>query len=125
MIEDGNSLHGARKSHAVVTRKGRHRRGRGYRGRQGVHLSARGEWVHASGRGRVASFTVVYRPVTTAFAADVPYGVALIQLAEGPQLMSNVVKCGPERMTIGMAVAVTFEDWFEDVSIPKFRPVAG
>ncbi len=73
----------------------------------------------------MASFTVVYRPVTTAFAADVPYVVALIQLAEGPQLMSNVVECGPERMTIGMAVAVTFEDWFEDVSIPKFRPVAG
>ena len=72
----------------------------------------------------MVSFTVVYRPVTTAFAADMPYIVALIQLAEGPQLMSNVVECEPERVTIGMAVAVTFEDWSEDVSVPKFWPAA-
>lgn len=62
-----------------------------------------------------------YRPVT----ADVPCVVALIQLAEGPQLMSNVVECEPERVTIGMAVAVTFEDRSKDISIPKFRPAAG
>ena len=89
------------------------------------HLSARGEWVHASGRGRVVSFTVVYRPVTKAFAADVPYVLGLIRLDEGPQLMSNIVECEPERVTISMAATVTFEDWSEDISIPKFRPVAG
>lgn len=87
-------------------------------------MSEQVAWVRASGRGRVVSFTVVYRPVTAAFAADVPYVVALIRLDEGPQLMSNVVGCEPERVTIGMAVTVTFEDWSEDVSVPKFQPAA-
>lgn len=87
-----------------------------------VCMSEQIEWVRASGRGRIMSFTVVYRPVTKAFAADVPYIVALIRLDEGPQLMSNIVECASERVTIGMPVIVTFEDRSEDVSVPVFRP---
>jgi len=86
-------------------------------------MSDRVEWVKASGRGTVLSFTIVYRPVTRAFAIDVPYVVALITLDEGPQLMSNVVGCPPEQVRIGMPVEVTFEDWTEEISVPKFRPV--
>ena len=86
-------------------------------------MSDRVEWVRASGRGKVLSFTIAYRPVTQAFAADVPYAVALITLDEGPQLMSNVVGCPPEKVQIGMPVEVTFEDWTEDISVPKFKPV--
>ena len=85
-------------------------------------MSERVEWVKASGRGTVLSFTIVYRPVTQAFAADVPYVVALITLDEGPQLMSNVVGCAPETVHIGMPVEVTFEDWTEEISVPKFKP---
>ena len=86
-------------------------------------MSERVEWVTASGHGTVLSFTIVYRPVTQAFATDVPYVVALITLDEGPQLMSNVVGCAPETVHIGMPVEVTFEDWTEEISVPKFRPV--
>jgi len=86
-------------------------------------MSERVEWVKASGRGTVLSFTIVYRPVTQAFAADVPYVVALITLDEGPQLMSNVVGCAPETVHIGMPVEVTFEDWTEEISVPKFKPL--
>jgi len=81
------------------------------------------EWVAASGHGRVLSFTVVRRPVSPAFAADVPYVVALVTLAEGPTMMTNIVGCAPERVTIGMQVVVTFEDWTADIAIPKFQPV--
>jgi uncharacterized OB-fold protein len=86
-------------------------------------MSDKVEWVKASGRGKVLSCTIVYRPVTQAFAADVPYVVALITLDEGPQLMSNVVGCPPEKVHIGMPVEVTFEDWTEEISVPKFKPV--
>ena len=51
-----------------------------------------------------------------------PYVVALITLDEGPQLMSNVVGCAPETVHIGMPVEVTFEDWTEEISVPKFKP---
>jgi uncharacterized OB-fold protein len=85
-------------------------------------MSDQVEWVKASGRGKVLSFTIVYRPVTRAFAAEVPYVVALITLDEGPQMMSNVVGCAPESVHMGMPVEVVFEDWPEEISIAKFRP---
>ena len=81
------------------------------------------EWVKASGRATVLSFTIVRRPVSAAFAADVPYVVALVTLAEGPVMMTNIVGCDPERVRIGMPVEATFEDWTEEISIPKFRPL--
>jgi uncharacterized protein len=81
------------------------------------------EWVKASGRATVLSFTIVRRPVSPAFAGDVPYVVALVTLDEGPTLMTNIIGCPPEQVAIGMPVVVTFEDWTEEISIPKFRPI--
>jgi uncharacterized protein len=77
--------------------------------------------VNASGRGKVLSFTVVRRPVSPAFAQEIPYIVALVTLEEGPQMMTNIVGCAPEDVTIGMPVEVIFEDWTDTISIPKFR----
>ncbi len=85
-------------------------------------FSERVEWVTASGRAKVLSFTIVRRPVSPAFANEVPYVVALVTLEEGPQMMTNIVGCAPDEVTIGMLVEVTFEDWSETISIPKFRP---
>jgi len=86
-------------------------------------MSEKIDWVKASGRATVLSFTIVYRPVTQAFAAEVPYVVAMITLDEGPQMMTNIVGCPPEQVKIGMSVQVTFDDWTEEISVPKFKPV--
>jgi uncharacterized OB-fold protein len=80
------------------------------------------EWVKASGQGKIRTFTIVRLPVSEAYAADVPYVVALIELEEGPTMMSNVVDCDPEALRIGDPVQVLFEDWSDDISIPKFSP---
>ncbi|MGO9264759.1 MAG: Zn-ribbon domain-containing OB-fold protein [Candidatus Binataceae bacterium] len=85
-------------------------------------FSDRVEWIKASGRAKVTTFTIVRRPVSPAFADDVPYVVALVTLAEGPTMMTNIVGCAPEKVAIGMPVEVTFEDWTEEISIPKFKP---
>jgi uncharacterized OB-fold protein len=81
------------------------------------------EWVKAAGQGTILTFTIVRRAVSEAYAADVPYVVALIQLDEGPTMMSNIVQCAPEALEIGNPVQVVFEDWSEEISIPLFRPV--
>ncbi len=81
------------------------------------------EWVKAGGQGTILTFTIVRRPVSEAYAADVPYVVALIKLDEGPTMMSNVVQCDPETLQIGDPVQVVFEDWSKEISIPQFRPV--
>src|SRR2546421_9290569 len=57
------------------------------------------EWVEASGRGTVYSTTVIHQKPP---AAD--YNLALIELAEGPRLMSRVDGIAPEQVRIGMAV---------------------
>jgi uncharacterized OB-fold protein len=86
-------------------------------------FSDRVEWVKVSGRAKVTTFTIVRRPVSPAFADEVPYVVALVALDEGPTMMTNILGCPPEKVTIGMPVAVMFEDWTEEISVPKFRPV--
>jgi len=80
------------------------------------------DWVRASGRGTVASYTVVRRAISEAFAARVPYVVALVALAEGPTMMSEVVGCAAESVRIGLPVEVVFDDLPDGVTLPKFRP---
>jgi len=86
-------------------------------------MSDRVEWVKTSGRAKVLSYTIIYRPVTQAFAGNVPYVVAMVTLDEGPQMMTNIIGCEPEKVHIGMPVQVTFDDWTEEISVPKFKPV--
>jgi uncharacterized OB-fold protein len=86
-------------------------------------MSQNVEWVKASGRGEVISFTIVRRPVSKAYADEVPYVVALIKLEEGPSMMSNIIECDVDSVKIDMPVHVVFEDWSNEISIPKFQPV--
>jgi len=80
------------------------------------------DWSIASGAGRIVSFTVVRRALGPGYEA--PYAVALIDLAEGPRMMSTIVGCAPEAISVGAAVEVAFESWSEDVSLPVFRLTA-
>ena len=88
-------------------------------------MSADSEWIKASGKGTVYSFSVLNRGPTEAFKAECPYTLALIELEEGVRLTSNVVGCKPEDVGIGMKVEVVFDDVTEEISLPKFRPVSG
>jgi uncharacterized OB-fold protein len=74
-----------------------------------------------SGKGEVFSFVVYRRTYHPAIPA--PYAVALIQLEEGPRLVSNIVDCAFDKIEIGMRVEVCFqaEDGF---LLPRFRPSA-
>lgn len=57
------------------------------------------EWVEASGRGVVYTTTVMrVKP------PEPSYNIALIDLAEGPRMMSRVEGVAPEAVQIGMAV---------------------
>ncbi|MBI4242039.1 MAG: Zn-ribbon domain-containing OB-fold protein [Candidatus Rokubacteria bacterium] len=86
-------------------------------------LSGQAEWLAASGKGTVYSFTVCHRPAGEAFAAEVPYIVALIDLAEGVRVMSNLVRCQPAEARVGMPVEAVFEDLSDEIALYKFRPV--
>jgi len=80
--------------------------------------------VPLSGRGAVASFVVVHPPVLPAFAARVPFVVALVELDEDPRirLLGNVLDCAPDEVAIGMRVQVVWED-VGDVTLPQWQPM--
>ena len=87
-------------------------------------LACRGAvtWVEASGRGTVYSFTVIRQNHSRPFRDIIPYVVALVDLAEGPRLMTNVVGCAPEDVFVGMAVRATFEPVSDEAGIALFTP---
>ncbi len=80
------------------------------------------EWVPVSGTGRVYSYTVVYQPANPAFQDEVPYIYAMIQLDEGPRMISNLVQCPIEAAKVDMPVTAIFEDVTPEVSLVKFKP---
>jgi hypothetical protein len=51
-----------------------------------------------------------------------PYVVALVELEEGPRLISNIVGCAPEEVAVDLPVAVRFEEAGE-FALPRFAPV--
>jgi len=85
-------------------------------------LSSALDWEEASGKAEVYSFSVNYRAPHPGFAEATPFVLALVTLAEGPRMMTNIVDCDPGSVRIGMAVTVTFDDVTEEVTLPKFRP---
>lgn len=79
-------------------------------------------WVEAAGRGTVHSFTVVHRAAFPEFQERTPYVVALVDLEEGPRMMSNIVGADALDVAIGDAVTVEFEDRGDDgAKVPQFR----
>ncbi len=80
------------------------------------------EWIVASGKGTIYTYTVAHQAFGP-FAADVPFVVALVELEEGVRMMSRVVDAPSERVTIGAAVSVTFESIGDELTLPYFRLV--
>jgi hypothetical protein len=85
-------------------------------------LSPAIDWVRASGHGSVYSFTITYQNQAAGFREEVPYVLAIVELAEGIRLMTNVVGCPPEQVRIGMPVEVVFDDVTPEITLPRFRP---
>jgi uncharacterized OB-fold protein len=79
-------------------------------------------WSESSGRGRLHSWTVTHAPLHPAFAAELPYVVAVIELEEGVRMVSGVRGVAPEALALELPVEVTFERVSEDVALPYFRP---
>jgi uncharacterized OB-fold protein len=79
-------------------------------------------WVEASGRGSVYSFTIIRQNKAPEFVRETPYNVALVQLEEGPRMMSSLVDCALEDLRVDLPVAVVFDEVNETISLPRFQP---
>ena len=77
--------------------------------------SDRTEWMDASGRGTIYSFSVMRR-------VPQPYALAYVTLAEGVTMMTNIVDCDFDAIRIGQAVDVVFKPTDGGPPVPMFRP---
>ncbi len=90
-----------------------------------IYTGGKVEWVKSSGRGNVHTFSVIRRNYPEpCFESLTPYVVAMIDVAEGVRMMSNVTGCALEDVKIGMAVEVYFSCVSESLQIflPFWRP---
>ena len=83
------------------------------------------EWRELAGSGTLYSFVINHLPAP-GFEGDVPYVIALVDLDEGPRLMTNLVNVAPDPAVIrvGMPVRVVFHDASAEVTLPLFEPAA-
>ena len=80
-------------------------------------------WTTVSGRGTIYTKTRIEEPVSAASGSREPMIVALVELEEGPVMMSNIVGPHAEAAQIGDAVTVTFQSVSDEISMPVFEPV--
>ena len=77
--------------------------------------------LRASGRGRLYSYVIHHRPVP---GFTPPYAIAVVELDEGPRMMTNIVDCPqtPEALVLDMPVEVAFERIDDEITLPLFKP---
>jgi uncharacterized OB-fold protein len=75
----------------------------------------------ASGKAVLWSYVIHHRKVA---GFTPPYAIAVVQLAEGPRMMTNIVECPqtPEALQLDMPLEVVFEKQNDDITLPLFRP---
>jgi uncharacterized OB-fold protein len=80
--------------------------------------------VRASGRATLYSYVINHRLPKW---IDAPYAIAVVQLEEGPRMMTNIlgVPQTPEALVLDMPLEVVFESVSADIALPKFRPAQG
>lgn len=79
------------------------------------------EWVAASGKGTIYTFTINHRPANEYMKDKTPYVVAAIDLDEGVRMLANILDCEPKQVKIGQRVKVTFEKASDDITLPQFK----
>jgi uncharacterized OB-fold protein len=79
-------------------------------------------WIETSGKATLYAFAINEYGVPFPFMPDLPYVLALVDLEEGPRMISNIVECDLKTLKNGMALEVVFEKVSEDIALPKWRP---
>jgi uncharacterized OB-fold protein len=79
-------------------------------------------WEAVSGRGRVFSFVTYRRLYHKGWEGELPYVVAVVELDEGPRLLTTLTGVAAEDVACDMPVAVAFDDVTDTVTLPKFAP---
>ncbi|MFO1209013.1 MAG: OB-fold domain-containing protein [Amaricoccus sp.] len=75
----------------------------------------------ASGRGKVHSFSIVHRAPGPVFQAKAPYAVLLVELEEGPRMISTFCDGPVADVAIDLPVELAFDPITDEITLPRFR----
>ena len=89
-------------------------------------VTCRGEvqWEDASGFATLYSFTVLRQHHSRSLRHLLPLVVALVDLDEGPRIMTNLINVDPDAVQVGMPLEVYFERVSDTAALPLFEPVS-
>ena len=78
-------------------------------------------WVTSSGRGTIYSFSIT-RKGAGVWADVSPYVIAYVDLEEGPRILTNIVGCPVDQVSIGLSVRVVFDKTDDGPAVYRFTP---
>jgi uncharacterized protein len=81
-------------------------------------------WIEASGRGKLYAFEILHRSFNPAVKTPLPYVLAMIELEEGPRMLSNLVNIKPDPALIrcDMPVQAVYTKLNDNFTLPFFQP---
>lgn len=80
------------------------------------------EWMQASGKGTIHTFSIIRQNLVAPFKEMLPYALAMIDLNEGVRMMANITDCAVDDVDIGMSVEVYMKEAKPGLFIPYWRP---
>ena len=81
------------------------------------------EYVEAGGKGKILTFTVVEKTTNPKLVHETPFVVAVVELEEGPTMLTRIVDAPPESVTFDQEVEVVFRKDSDGQVFPYFKPV--
>jgi uncharacterized OB-fold protein len=81
-------------------------------------------WEDASGRATLYTYSTVYVNDLFPFRDELPYVAAVVDLDEGPRVMTRLVDVPEADLQVGMPVVVDFQQVTDDLTVPVFRSAA-
>jgi uncharacterized OB-fold protein len=80
--------------------------------------------IKSAGKGKLHSYVIHHRPAP---GFTPPYAIAVVELTEGPRMMTNIVGCPqtPDALVLDMPLEVTFEKQTDQITLPLFKPAVG
>ena len=81
------------------------------------------EWRDVAGDGEVYAVSVQHRAAHPGLAGRVPYAVALVDLDAGVRMLSNVIGCAADRVSVGTRVRPAWEALSDGRHLLMFEPI--
>ena len=84
--------------------------------------STESEWAEASGNGKLYTYGIMHQKYHPAFADETTYNYSIVELDEGPRLVTNIVDCEQDDMKTDMPVEAVFDHVSDEATLIRFRP---